>query len=311
MWTAPISITLTRDLTLDGVSSKSFARSTRQSDSDLMPLLRGAYVNRQEFKALDLSQRHLTRLCALRLVGRLSGEAAIARESAAVIHGLPLIGKLPERVQLVRRGRTGGKTTAATRTLPAPEDCDMVEIDGIRVTSVAQTLIDLGRRRPFASNLTSLDAALRRGNVTKEQLLSLVDAHPHTSGNTRLRRWIEVADPHSESPGESLSRAVMIEHHLPLPRLQDEIWDPRGRLVGRVDFIWPDLGVIGEFDGNVKYGREMAGRPIEEVIQDERRREIAVERASGMRVVRWLWRDAWQGEPLLQILADVGVRCTH
>ena len=187
----------------------------------------------------------------------------------------------------------------------------MVEIDGIRVTSVAQTLIDLGRRRPFASNLTSLDAALRRGNVTKEQLLSLVDAHPHTSGNTRLRRWIEVADPHSESPGESLSRAVMIEHHLPLPRLQDEIWDPRGRLVGRVDFIWPDLGVIGEFDGNVKYGREMAGRPIEEVIQDERRREIAVERASGMRVVRWLWRDAWQGEPLLQILADVGVRCTH
>ncbi|ETJ45211.1 hypothetical protein Q604_UNBC00788G0001, partial [human gut metagenome] len=23
------------------------------------------------------------------------------------------------------------------------------------------------------------------------------------------------------------------------------------------------------------------------------------------------WRDAWQGEPLLQILADVGVRCTH
>ena len=78
-----------------------------------------------------------------------------------------------------------------------------------------------------------------------------------------------------------------------------------------MDFIWPDLGVIGEFDGNVKYGRQMAGRPIEEVIQDERRREIAVERASGMRVVRWLWRDAWQGEPLLQILADVGVRCTH
>ncbi|WP_235954000.1 hypothetical protein [Actinomyces faecalis] len=276
-----------------------------------MPLLRGAYVNRQEFTALDLSQRHLTRVCALRLVGRLSPEAAIARESAAVLHGLPLIGSLPDRVQLVRRGRSGGKTSAATRTLPAPEDCEIIEIDGVRVTSVAQTLVDLGRRRPFASNLTSLDDALRRGSVTKDQLLTLVNAHPHTAGNIRIRRWIEVADPRSESPGESLSRAVMLEHHLPPPSLQAKICDPRGRFIGRVDFIWPDRGVIGEFDGNVKYGRQMSGRSLDEVIQAERRREIALEQASGMRVVRWVWKDAWHREPLLHILADVGLNRTH
>ena len=59
-----------------------------------------------------------------------------------------------------------------------------------------------------------------------------------------------LADPLSMSPGESLSRVQMFLLNLPRPELQQEIRDAEG-LVGVVDFGWD--GVVGEFDGKVKY----------------------------------------------------------
>ncbi|MFN8108092.1 MAG: hypothetical protein U0R21_09955 [Nocardioidaceae bacterium] len=38
-----------------------------------------------------------------------------------------------------------------------------------------------------------------------------------------------------------------------MPVLQHMIFDAHGRLLGVVDFYWPGYGVIGEFDGRVKY----------------------------------------------------------
>ena len=108
-----------------------------------------------------------------------------------------------------------------------------------------------------------------------------------------------------------MSRAVMIEHHLPMPDLQKKIVDRSGGFIGRVDFIWPGLRVIGEFDGAVKYTRGLTGRSAEETVVDERRREQALERTTGMRVVRWVWDDALRESGLLRILADVGVRPLH
>ncbi|WP_172120542.1 hypothetical protein [Actinomyces faecalis] len=311
MVSTPISIELTRELLDNGLSRYALAQSAREGTADLMRLCQGAYVRRVDFRELNGSQQHRVRVCALHLTGRLRPGAVLARESAAVVYGIPLIGPLPERVQLVRVGRTGGRRTTATRTLPAPDDYEVIEKDGLPIASVAQTLVDLGRRRCLASNLTSLDHALRQGWVTKEHLLELIDRHPGTRGNGPARRWIELADPQSESPGESLSRAVMIENHLPLPELQHKVVDERGAFLGRVDFIWPELGVIGEFDGRVKYGRELSRGKIEDVIERERRREIAIEQTTGMRLVRWMWGDIWGSQHMLQLLADAGVRPTH
>lgn len=308
---APIEITLTRDLLDRGLSRYALARATREDSADLIRLCPGAYVRAADFRELHASQQHLVRVCALNLVDRVRPGAVLARESAAVIHGIPLIGALPEQVQLVRVGRAGGRRTTATRTLPGPADYEVVETEGISISSVAQTLLDLGRRRSLASNLASLDHVLRQGWVTKESLMELVDRHPGTRGNASMRRWIELADPQSESPGESLSRAVMIENHLPMPKLQRKVLDARGTFLGRVDFIWPELGVIGEFDGKVKYGRELTSGRIEDVIERERRREIAIEQATGMRLVRWMWSDVWGSQRMVQMLADAGVCATH
>jgi hypothetical protein len=58
-----------------------------------------------------------------------------------------------------------------------------------------------------------------------------------------------------------------------------------------VDFGWPELRTVGEFDGLVKYGRTL--RPDQDpvdVLVAEKRREDAL-RAEDLGVTRWIWSD--------------------
>lgn len=88
--------------------------------------------------------------------------------------------------------------------------------------------------------------------------------------------------------GESLSRVRIAEVGLPAPVLQFEVFDEHGVWIARVDFAWPESGVVGEFDGAVKY----TGTPeqVARAVLAEKRRQQAIEDA-GWRVVRWTWSD--------------------
>jgi hypothetical protein len=67
--------------------------------------------------------------------------------------------------------------------------------------------------------------------------------------------------------------------------------DEYGRLIGRVDFGWPEQRVIGEFDGRMKYGRQPDPDVTEgEAVYREKRREDEL-RAERLAVVRWGWED--------------------
>lgn len=83
----------------------------------------------------------------------------------------------------------------------------------------------------------------------------------------------------------------MIEQGLPGPVPQYEIRDNSGSRSAWVDFCWPDLRTIGEFDGKIKYGRLLRpGQRIEDVVYAEKRREDWL-RELGWLVVRWVWAD--------------------
>ena len=78
---------------------------------------------------------------------------------------------------------------------------------------------------------------------------------------------------------------------MPPEELQLEIVGPGGSFVGRVDFAWPCLGIVGEFDGRVKYGRGLEpGRDLADVLWREKLREDRL-RDLGWQVVRWVWAD--------------------
>ena len=104
-------------------------------------------------------------------------------------------------------------------------------------------------------------------------------------------RVLQFLDGRAESPGESRSRVALSRWGtLPNPELQPSIFDEKGRFLARVDFLFPELGVIGEFDGEGKYRRkELRGtRTADDVVIAEKIREDAL-RALGWIVVRWTW----------------------
>ncbi len=72
---------------------------------------------------------------------------------------------------------------------------------------------------------------------------------------------------------------------------QQLVRDERGVVVARVDFAWPASGVIGEFDGRVKYGRALAPDqdPVEALWREKVREDLL--RDLGWQVVRWTWAD--------------------
>lgn len=113
---------------------------------------------------------------------------------------------------------------------------------------------------------------------------------------------VRFADGQAESVGESYSRALMYELGFEIPHLQ--IWIHRnGRRIARVDFYWPKLRLVGEFDGAMKYARaeDLSGRAPVEVLMAEKRREDEI-RANGERVVRWGWEDLLHPERFAGIL---------
>jgi len=111
---------------------------------------------------------------------------------------------------------------------------------------------------------------------------------------------IDLADGDSMSAGESLSRVQMFRLGLPRPRLQAKHEDEQG-LIGYVDFDWD--GVIGEFDGKLKYRVPADADPSEaaEIVWREKKREDRLRAHS--EVVRWTWDIALDRDRLGALLA--------
>jgi hypothetical protein len=59
----------------------------------------------------------------------------------------------------------------------------------------------------------------------------------------------------------------MIEAGLPIPRLQHEFRDANGKLVARTDYDWEAL-LVGEFDGDVKYRKDLEQGRVVGLIRD-------------------------------------------
>lgn len=222
------------------------------------------------------------RLDVIAAVASCSGSFASHR-SGALVHGLPILGPASVRPDLtVQPGETGDTAHALVhRATLRPED--VTTVDGIPVTSVARTLIDLARSSAQAVALVALDAALHRGMVSGEELLDVASMCRTWPGARRISAVLSSADARAESPLETVSRLTLQRTRLPAPDLQRSILDERGLFIGRTDFYWDRPGVVGEADGDLKYAEPDA-------LVREKRRQEALENA-GLIVVRWGWPD--------------------
>jgi hypothetical protein len=197
-------------------------------------------------------------------------------------------------VHLTRNRSSGGnrRSIVQVHTAPLPDD-HVTTIDGVPVTSLARTVLDLCRTVPIEQAVAAGDRSLAFGLVRAvlEDCLARMARWP---GIRQARRAVALFDPRSESPGESVSRVRLHEDGLPAPELQQDIYDENGRFIARVDFYWKERRTIGEFDGKIKYGKlRKPGQSLEDAIYAEKLREDAI-RDLGWQVVRWIWADLYR-----------------
>ena len=128
--------------------------------------------------------------------------------------------------------------------------------------------------------------------TTRDELGSVCRALRGRAGSPAARQLVEIADGRAESPLESLSRLAMADLRQQ-PALQVQLYSIQGWFLGRVDFFWEDVGVIGEADGRDKYTDDELWR--EKLRQDQ----LA---DCGLVFARWGWRLANQPTELCSYL---------
>lgn len=268
-----------------------------------MRLRKGVYVDRPSFARLPPWKRYEVRVHGFILT---SPHAVLCLESAAVLHGIPLFGETKD-VHVYAPGK-GSSTRSGDVCIHTSADArDIVAVGGSWVTSVADTVSDLARVLPPAKALAQVDAVVspaQGGTQCVEQLRAHSAGQQSTRG-VRLRQWVwEKADPRSESPGESVSRAVILWSGFPQPVLQQKFAYEGQR--DRCDFYFPESSVIGESDGWGKYDLDDPDAARRH-LQDEKAREDRLRRY-GHPVARWTAKEMWQVAPLCRALAQAGVR---
>ncbi|OBG28569.1 endonuclease domain-containing protein [Mycobacterium sp. 852002-51057_SCH5723018] len=127
---------------------------------------------------------------------------------------------------------------------------EVVDVDGMPVTSPARTAFDIGRwTSSRLQAVQRLDALANATDVKVADVEAVMAEHRGTRGLARLRGVLPLVDGGAESPQETRTRLVLIDAGLPAPQTQITVCDEYGDFVARVDMGYRDLRVGVEYDG--------------------------------------------------------------
>ena len=206
-------------------------------------VVRGVWVSTGVPDSIEL------RAQALRLV--LPESAVVTDRVAAWLHGVPILPRtsfdeLP-RIAVFQRSGTRVRRNDVDGGTRQLNDFDVVEIEGVRVTSPLRTALDLGRLLWRFDALAALDGFLRIG-VAHAVMLAELERFKGYRGVIQLRSLVPIADGRSESPGESALRLHWYDAGLPRPELQWWVYD--GEVARyRLDLALPEIRYAVEYDG--------------------------------------------------------------
>jgi hypothetical protein len=252
----------------------------------MAPSTSRAYVATARWERLDAAGRYRALVVATLLLSDLPLVAC--SWSAAVLHGLDILGPWPTTVHVLASERSrAGRSGLIVRHAIDRGVAEVVRVGDYWATSAARAAVDVARVVTFRNGVVVCDAALRQDERGGTAMAASLAACQGLKGADVARRATAFADGRSGSVGESLSRVVIHELGLPAPDLQRTFVDGLG-FVGDTDFWWEQFCTIGEFDGRVKYGRVGTGEDPRDVVWREKRREDRL-RGLGTEVARWTW----------------------
>ncbi len=156
---------------------------------------------------------------------------------------------------------------------------DVVTLEGLTVAAPIRTAWDVGRLAPRDMAIGALDALLRMGDFSHEQLLAGVERFRKQRGVVQLRALAPLADPRSQSTAESVLRLRWRDlPSLPPPEPQVPIHDAYGRAIYYLDLGVRELRFAVEYDGEEFHSSD------EDVDHDQRRRRW-IEKNHGWTIV--------------------------
>jgi predicted transcriptional regulator of viral defense system len=266
-----------------GLSADEIRRLVRVGT--LVAVRRGVYAPARlvASTAEDQAAGHLLRVAAALAVT--SSRSAGSHHSAAAVHGIQLLGRMPDGIVTVTRspdarGSRSGPQGVLVHAAELPAEHVTVR-QGVRITSAARTVIDLARNSSFIEGVAMTDSALHAGKTSKAELEAVLACCRQWRGVQRARRVVAFSDPRAESVLESIARVVFHSRGLPAPDLQVWVGDD-DTVIGRVDFLWRKYRTIGEADGAIKYAD-----PLRAAAQLERDARL---RDAGYEVVHFSWQ---------------------
>jgi hypothetical protein len=216
---------------------------------------------------------------------RMGGRAVVSHQSALLVHGVEVSDLDLSRVHVTKLVGRGSSGRNVCQHAARPPVLDPVEVDGVRLTSGARSVVEAIRYTSYPVAVSVVDAALRQEVATAGQMSAVLEIFAKRTGTRAAARAVQFGDGRSESVGESRLRVLLADLGLPEPILQPEIRDAVGRLVARVDFLLARWGVIIEFDGVLKYAGSGADALVAEKVREDRLRDL------GYEVVRVTWAD--------------------
>jgi hypothetical protein len=176
---------------------------------------------------------------------------------------------------------------------------EITEVNGIRCTSLARTVVDVARTCSLATAVACADAALRRVAVSdddpfaydqdaaenlRREMTEVISRMPRARG-IRTARWVvDFADGRAQSVGESVTRLRFVQLGFRVAGLQARVDGPGGASY----FVDIDAEHWwAEFDGNGKYldPELRGGLSADQVVVAEKKREDWIRAVSGRMTV--------------------------
>lgn len=255
---------------LEEIGFKSGAITRMIAAKRLIPKHRGVYA-----VGHSKLSRHGALIAAVLACGV---DAVLSHRSAAWLWGLRPDNRRRVDVTVPRPGQSQRTGIHVHTSQPFHKD-DITEIDGIPVTSLARTLLDLAEVVPVDHVAKCIEEAMRKRIYDHKAVQDLLSRSHGRRGRRPLRLILADAFPIEPATRAELEREfqkLIRTHRLAKPNINTLV---EGH---EVDAVWLKPKVIVELDGFEGHGTRRA-------FEDDRVRDATLQLA-GYRVIRITWR---------------------
>lgn len=226
----------------------------RQVAADGVRVSRGLYLSRAEDATLAARCRAWTRL--------LPPDAAFGLTTAAHLLGAHVPPSDAVHVVLRPRPVLPQRRGLVVHVRQLRGD-DVVEVDGLRVSSGAQTFLDLAPLLPPAELVAVGDALARGGHLRADALADRLARADRVRGVVTARRCAPLLTSKAASRPESLIRYWLVTSDLPDPEPSLPVRDRSGRLVTHADLGYARWRLLLEYEGRQHAAPEQFGRDVD------------------------------------------------